>query len=62
MAVTTYNTSLPAAQRYKNGYILVLTRELCEKKGINGIEISIISLKLYGFRKGSGYIGLEFKK
>ena len=32
MAVTTYNTSLPAAQRYKNGYILVLTRDLCEKK------------------------------
>ncbi|KAG4951242.1 hypothetical protein JHK82_044153 [Glycine max] len=28
MAVTTYNTSLPAAQRYKNGYILVLTRKV----------------------------------
>jgi hypothetical protein len=32
MAVTTHNTSLPAAQRYMSGQFLALTIELREKK------------------------------
>lgn len=62
MVVTTYNTSLLTAQRYKNDYFLGLTHELHVNWYfiiVNGNEITIVSFKLCGFRKDSVYIGLD---